>query len=434
MNTNNPDYIKHAKAALASKAEFDKWKMIEIIDAIAAVLTLAVAWLAGSWIIAIAGIVICGAVGAFATSQKERAKQDALDHMNRADGMSESLVGATRGRREAENALAGAISQLNGASSKLRNASTYEDKKKAEAEVVSAQAAIESAKLRLQQATTREASESQRSQQQTDSLTAQTNQSAQEPTEIVFSGEKVLTNDGYKIYLVKKHAIEKNDVLGKFVCSEQLFESIDEALAFADSLENSESEVISMPEIPEIPELIDGMNDLRSNPAPDGAIASSNEGNGTIAPKNNSKKILKGIAAVVFLTALIAYMYVNFNSGKSQQAQSSQVAKLTNKSYRDYRNEILNSGWSPYIRTNQIQGWSREYPELQFCYEDNCEVAFINADRTKVRKVDFGYCSTDGYIKCPGKPNGFQAVYKDTVLSKAASDKDFRDLMKEFGD
>jgi len=318
MNTNNPDYVKHAKAALASKAEFDKWKTVEIIDAIAAVLSLVIAWQAGSWMIAIAGIVICGGVGAYASSQKEKAKQDALDHMNRADGMSESLVGATRGRREAENALAGAISQLNGASSKLQNASTYEDKKKAEAEVVSAQAAIESAKLRLQQATAREASESQRSQQQAESSVSQTNQSSQEPTEIGFSGEKVLTNDGYKIYLVKKHAIEKNDVLGKFVCSERLFDSIDEALAFADSLENPASEVISIPEIPEIPELIDGMNELRSNPAPDGAIASSNEGRGTIAPKNSSKLVpILIVCAVIVIGLAIIY-----SLGKDDKSQT----------------------------------------------------------------------------------------------------------------
>lgn len=158
MNTNNPDYEKHARAALASKAEMEKWRNIEIIDAIAAVLSLVIAWFASSWLIAIAGIVICGGVGAYATSQKEKAKQDTLDNMNRADGMSESLVQATRGRREAENALAGSINQLEEASSKLRSASTYDEKKKAEAAVVSAQAAIESAKLRLQQATAREAS------------------------------------------------------------------------------------------------------------------------------------------------------------------------------------------------------------------------------------------------------------------------------------
>lgn len=322
MNTNNPDFAKHAKAALASKAEMDKWKTIEIIDAIAAVLSLVIAWQTGSWIIAIAGIVICGGVGAYATSQKEKARQDALDHMNRADGMSESLVGATRGRREAENALAGAISQLDSASSKLRSASTYDEKKKAEAEVVSAQAAIESAKLRLQQATNREASETQKSQQQVESSAAQTNQSSQEPSEIGFSGEKVLTNDGYKIYLVKKHAIEKNDVLSKFVCSERLFDSIDEALAFADSLESPASEVFSIPEIPEIPELIDGMNELRSNSATDGAIASSNEGRGTIAPKNSSKLVPILIVCVVIVIGL-AIIYSLDKDDKSQTKNSS---------------------------------------------------------------------------------------------------------------
>lgn len=162
MNTNNPDYEKHARAALASKAEMDKWKNIEIIDAIAAVLSLVVAWFASSWLIAIAGIVICAGVGAYATSQKEKARQDTLDYLNRADGMSEPLVQATRGRREAEIALAGAIKQLERASSQLRSASTYDQKNNAEAVVVSAQAAIETAKLRLHQATTREASEKDR--------------------------------------------------------------------------------------------------------------------------------------------------------------------------------------------------------------------------------------------------------------------------------
>jgi len=293
MNTNNPDYIKHAKAALASKAEMDKWKTVEIIDAIAAVSLLVIAWLAESWMIAIVGIVICAGVGAFATSQKEKAKQDALDHMNRADGMSESLVGATRGRREAEGALAGAISQLDSASSKLRRASTYEEKTKAEAEVASAQAAIESAKLRLQQATAREASESQRSQQQAQSDVERGNQSSQESLGLNFSGEKVLTNDGYKIYLVKKHKIEKNDVLDKFVCSERLFESIDEALAFADSLENPVNEVIStpeMPEVPEIPEIIIAIQEIRDTQ--NNHIASTNDNNmGATAQASSNNKV-----------------------------------------------------------------------------------------------------------------------------------------------
>ena len=75
MNPNNPDFAKHVKAATASRAEMDKWRTIEIIDAIAAVLSLVIAWQAESWIIAIAGIVVCGGVGAYATSKKENTSE-----------------------------------------------------------------------------------------------------------------------------------------------------------------------------------------------------------------------------------------------------------------------------------------------------------------------------------------------------------------------
>ncbi len=46
-----------------------------------------------------------------------------------------------------------------------------------------------------------------------------------------------LTDDAYRIFLVKKHKIEKNDALGKIVAGERLFDTIDEALAYAHSLE-----------------------------------------------------------------------------------------------------------------------------------------------------------------------------------------------------
>ena len=289
MNTNNPDYVKHAKAALASKAEMDKWKTVEIIDAIAAVLSLVIAWYASSWMIAIAGIVICGGVGAYATSKKEKAKQDTLDHINRSEGMSESLVQASRGRREAENALASAIKKLDEASSKLRSATTYDEKKKAEAEVVSAQAAIESAKLRLQQASTRESIENQKSPQQASSAVEVTNQASQNKDSFEFSGEKDLTLDGYRIYLVKKYSIEKNEALGKFVCGERLFDDIEGALSHADSLDDAHevsleaAELHGITEVPVIPELQVDMQDLRN----------AQVGSSSFAPEANIKKITR---------------------------------------------------------------------------------------------------------------------------------------------
>jgi uncharacterized membrane protein YhaH (DUF805 family) len=56
-----------------------------------------------------------------------------------------------------------------------------------------------------------------------------------------FVGEKDFTNDAYKIYLTKAYQIEKNDTLGKFVCTERLFSTVDEALVYADHLEKNKA-------------------------------------------------------------------------------------------------------------------------------------------------------------------------------------------------
>ena len=59
-----------------------------------------------------------------------------------------------------------------------------------------------------------------------------------------FDGEKSLSNDAYKIYLSKKYAIEKNDVLGKIIANNKLFENIDEALKYLDFLEQKEMALV----------------------------------------------------------------------------------------------------------------------------------------------------------------------------------------------
>jgi hypothetical protein len=419
MNTNNPDYVKHAKAALASKAEMDKWKNIEVIDAIAAVLSLVIAWFASSWMIAIVGIIICGAVGAYAASQKEKARQDALDHMNRADGMSESLVGATRGRREAEGALAGAINQLDAASSKLRRASTYEEKNKAEAEVVSAQAAIESAKLRLQQATAREASESKRSQQQTQPSATITNPSSQESLDIGFSGDKDLANDGYKIYLVKKHKIEKNDALGKFICNERLFNSIDEALAFADSLENSANEVISIPEIPEIPELIDGTNELRSNPTPVDDNATSVKDHKAIAQKKNRLVPILIVCAVIVIGLGIIY-----SLGKDNKPEVKNSSPIKNNQSTNDKDKI-NS-----IQKNGVDGWGLAQEAL---FKEGMALLLLNPnEKNSFRKIAYYQCvPSQSYQKwfnivelCIGKEAYYTKITSDKVVPMSETYKD----------
>jgi hypothetical protein len=56
-------------------------------------------------------------------------------------------------------------------------------------------------------------------------------------TTFKYDGDKSLSNDSYKIFLVKKYGIEKNAALDKIVSNEKLFNTIDDALAYADSLE-----------------------------------------------------------------------------------------------------------------------------------------------------------------------------------------------------
>ena len=56
---------------------------------------------------------------------------------------------------------------------------------------------------------------------------------------INFSGERSLSNDAYKIFLVKKYDISKNDVLDKFIVMDKLFPTIDAALEAAHEIYSS---------------------------------------------------------------------------------------------------------------------------------------------------------------------------------------------------
>ena len=49
-----------------------------------------------------------------------------------------------------------------------------------------------------------------------------------------------LSSDSYRLYLGKKYDIQRNDLFQQFECKEKLFESLDEAMVFADELEAKE--------------------------------------------------------------------------------------------------------------------------------------------------------------------------------------------------
>jgi len=57
------------------------------------------------------------------------------------------------------------------------------------------------------------------------------------------SVKRDLNSDSYKLYLGKKYEIQRNDLFQKFECREKLFESLEEALAFADELDKDEISV-----------------------------------------------------------------------------------------------------------------------------------------------------------------------------------------------
>lgn len=66
-----------------------------------------------------------------------------------------------------------------------------------------------------------------------------------------------LADDAYKLYLSDKYNVQKNDLFDKYVCNEQMFDSLEEALAHADSLEGE------APAIENAPPLEDATSILR---------------------------------------------------------------------------------------------------------------------------------------------------------------------------
>jgi len=53
----------------------------------------------------------------------------------------------------------------------------------------------------------------------------------------LFKGDRYLHNDAYKIYLTKKYGIEKNEALNQIICKDKLFDSVSDALDFANKEE-----------------------------------------------------------------------------------------------------------------------------------------------------------------------------------------------------
>jgi hypothetical protein len=45
--------------------------------------------------------------------------------------------------------------------------------------------------------------------------------------------EMVLSNDSFKLFLLSHYSISKNELLGKFICKDKIYDSLDDALMYA---------------------------------------------------------------------------------------------------------------------------------------------------------------------------------------------------------
>ncbi len=68
-----------------------------------------------------------------------------------------------------------------------------------------------------------------------------------QPT-LIKKEDKTLTNDAYKIYLVKKYPLEFNDVLKKYIFKDRLFDTVDDALVVVHQIELESDSIVSQNE------------------------------------------------------------------------------------------------------------------------------------------------------------------------------------------
>lgn len=246
-----------------------------------------------------------------------------------------------------------------------------------------------------------------------------------EPESLFFTGERVLSNDKYKLFLIDKYKIQKNEVLNKFLCNDSLFPTVEEALTHAALSEETALEKIAEREMLRI------RNEQQRNAEDAEKLRLQKKKldeeslQKQIAWQEGAPKRKRNYLIAFLILVLLAVCFVFKN----------EIKELLNpvKSYKEYRKDVMNEGWKPYIRTNRFKDWTPPYPEVEFCYEDVCTASFMNANGNNVRSITFGICSKDRYVQCEGKKDGFEIIEKDVVVSKSDSDQDFLKTIRKFG-
>ena len=114
---------------------------------------------------------------------------------------------------------------------------------------------------------------------------------AEQESKLTYRGEPNLENDSYVLFLAKKYAIEKNDLLGKYVLNDSLYSSLDEALKMADGLEIEQRH----------------LDEKRREKSQLQAIADAK------AQKADNRRLVIGSVALLIIASIVWFYYVYGN-------------------------------------------------------------------------------------------------------------------------
>ena len=256
-------------------------------------------------------------------------------------------------------------------------------------------------------------------------------------SKIEFEGNSSLNEDAYKIFLSKKYGIEKNEALGKIVCGDRLFTTIDEALNFANE-KYLASKVNSISSLKySYSEMGTG---VLSNAAATGEIPVAPIVDSLIQP--NSQKLKNNTKSKIFLYTLITFsliaitFVVFYNTGNETKTEELTKVKSDGEyatsqiTYQSYKQEKIKSGWV-LLKKREAQFSGDSEPDAQWCYEGYCTVEYTNKKLpNQILYVGYSECIRE-LNNCEGR-DGVTQVVTEKILSQSEANKKFDEVKKQF--
>jgi len=238
-----------------------------------------------------------------------------------------------------------------------------------------------------------------------------------------FAGEKTLSNDAYKLYLLDAYEIKKNDLLNKFVCKEKIFDTLDDAILFADDAEIKSRKVKIDIEVERI-RVLEKREIAEKKFQADLAIKAEEE---RLAAKVKSIAQTKKITMIFLVISLITiFSLTYFNNSKRSAANetsppSNTQSNQTSKASSNSKSDMGDSEQLENLIKNGSNGWRSAQP----LYTGNSySYLLLNPDiKNAFRYVKYINCLPDparlielGWDKfCQGHPNWYKKIVSDEI-------------------